>query len=132
MPGNATSSSSHSAGTLSPLPPPIPKGGRGYLWAMILVGALLAVTLGAVGFDFFSVPGVDPVRAGSWYFMISLMIIFPAAVTVFVMSCGVVAIMRSCGARRWPGLLQALPAVVIIVGLLLLLVRWLFSGPDLG
>jgi hypothetical protein len=99
---------------------------------MILVGALLLATLVAVGFDFFSVPGVDPVRAGSWYFMISLMIIIPAAVTVFVLSCGMVGIFRVCGARRWPGLLQALPAVVIVVGLLLLLVRWLFSGPDLA
>jgi hypothetical protein len=132
MSGNATSSSTHGARTLSPLPPPLPKGGRGYLWTMLLVSALLVVVLVAVGLDFFSVPGVDPVRAGSWYFMISVMIIFPAAVTVFVLSCGVVAIIRRCGGRCWPGLLQALPAVVLVVGLLLLLVRWLFSGPDLA
>ena len=127
MSGQASSSSEYTA--LSRLPPPPPRSRRGYAWTTVLVGIVWLACLALVGFDFFSVPGVDPVRVGGWYFMISLMIITPAAVVLLVVSWGLVAILRQFGARTWPGILQAAPAVLAILAGLYFLVRWLFSGP---
>lgn len=122
-------SSSYQHAMLSPLPPPPPRSRKGYLWTLALVTAVWLGVLGLVGFGFFSVPGVDPVRAGGWYFAIALMLITPAAVMVLVLSCGVVAILRRLGARTWPGILQAAPSVALVLGLIYLLARWLFAGP---
>ncbi|WP_020579014.1 hypothetical protein [Actinopolymorpha alba] len=94
------------------------------------MGAVLLVALGLLAFGFFSVPGVDPVRAGGWYFAISLMIVVPSALVVLVLSWGVVAILRQLGARTWPAVAQALPAVALVLGLLYLLTQWLFTTPD--
>jgi hypothetical protein len=121
-------SSSYQQPTLSPLPPPPPRSRKGYLWTLWLVTAIWVGVLALVGFGFFTLPGVDPVRAGGWYFAISLMLITPAAVVVLVLSCGVVAILRRLGARTWPGVLQAAPSVALVLTLLYVLDRWLFTG----
>ncbi len=120
-------SSGHS--TLRPLGPPPPKDKKGYHWAAVLVGIVLLAALGLIAFGFFSVPGVDLVRAGGWTFAISLLIVVPAAVIVLLVSWAVVWVIRRLGARRWPGLVQALPAVLLILTLLYLLSSWLFAPP---
>jgi hypothetical protein len=129
MAGNPRPASDHR--TLRPPPPPA-RSRPGYGWAAGLVGAVLIVAMFLVGFDFFGVPGVDPVRAGGWYFVISLMVLIPAAFVVLLLSWGVVAVLRATGARTWPGIVQAAPSVALVLGLLYLLVRWLFSGSDTG
>jgi len=91
------------------------------------------VALVLVGADFFKVPGTDPVRAGGWYFVVALEILVPAAVVILILSLGIVALLRrAVGARVWPGVLQAAPAVALVLGLLFLVVAWLFSGPETG
>lgn len=133
MAGNpAPPSSQSSSATLSPLPPSSPKSGRGYYWTTVLCAILLAIAVTIVGLDFYRIPGIDPVRAWGWHFAISLLILTPAVITIWAMSCGVVAILRSLGARRWHGLAQAVPAVAVVLTLLYFLVRWLFSGPDVA
>ena len=138
MDGNATSSSSRQpnsssgSATLSPLPPPLPTPGRGYFWAAILSGLLLIVAMADLGLNFYRVPGFDVIRAAGWHFAISLLILVPASVMIWITSCAVIGVMRRLGARHWPGLLQALPAVALVLGLLYLMIRWLFSGPDVG
>jgi hypothetical protein len=127
MAGPTTSTSGDAV--LNPLPEPVP-GGRGYLWATALVGTALAAVLALVAWGFFTVPGTDPVRAGGWYFAISLLIIIPAAVVVLVLSWGAIALLRRAGGRRWPGLVQALPAVALVLGLLFLLLRFLLAVPE--
>ena len=121
----------HAAGpvrsTLSPLPGPPTKLRRGYLWANLMVGAVYVVALILLGFDFWSIPGVDPVRSGAWFLVIGLMLVTPAAIVVAVLSCLVVYILRRTIAAQWPGPLQALPAVVAVFGILILLVRLLFA-----
>lgn len=129
MARDSTSTSTSDATVLNPLPDPTP-GGRGYLWAAGLVGVVLAGVLGLVAWAFFSVPGTDPVRAGGWYFAIALLIIIPAAVVVLVLSWGVIVLMRRMGLRAWPGLLQAAPAVALVLGLLFALVTFLLAGPE--
>jgi hypothetical protein len=129
MAGETTSTSTSDATVLNPLPDPVP-GGRGYLWAAGLVGVVLAGVLGLVAWGFFSVPGTDPVRAGGWYFAISLLIIVPAAVVVLVLSWGVIVLMRRMGARGWPGPVQATPAVALVLGLVFVLARFLLAGPE--
>ncbi|MFD2078666.1 hypothetical protein SAMN05421678_113157 [Actinopolymorpha cephalotaxi] len=120
-------SSGHS--TLRPLGPPLPASKKGYHWAAVLVGIVLLAAMGLIAFGFFSVPGVDLVRAGGWTFAISLLIVIPAAVVVLLLSWAVVWGIRRLGARRWPGLVQALPAVLLILFLLYLLSSWLFAPP---
>lgn len=113
--------------TLSPLPGPPAKLRRGYLWANLMVGAVYVATLVLVGFGFFTIPYVDPVRSGAWFFVIALMLMTPAAILVAVLSCLAVYILRRTIAENWPGPLQALPAVIIVFGLLAVLVRVLFA-----
>lgn len=113
----------------NPLPDPVP-GGRGYLSAAALVGLVLAAVLGLVGWGFFTVPGTDPVRAGGWYFAIALLIIVPAALVVLVLSWGIVALVRRMGGRTLPGLVQAVPAVALVLGLLFVLLRFLLATPE--
>ncbi|HZC52654.1 MAG TPA: hypothetical protein VE441_09175 [Mycobacterium sp.] len=113
---------------LRSLPPP-QKSGLGYRWAAAIVGVLLVAAMAYVGFGFFSVPGVDPVRAGGWTFLIWLLITVPSALTVLLLSWLVIAIMRRLGARRWPGVAQAVPAVLVVLLAVFLLTHWLFSGP---
>jgi hypothetical protein len=117
---------------LSPLPPPPAASGRGYHWATALVGILTLGAVVLVGIGWFTIPGIDPVRAGAWTFALSLLIVLPAGIVVLLASLALVAILRRCGARTWPGVVQALPAVAVVLGLLYLLVRWLFSGPEVS
>lgn len=123
-----SSSSSADRTPLSSLPSP-EQSGRGYRWAAAIVGVLLVAAMAYLGLGFFSVPGVDPVRAGGWTFVISLLIIVPSAVAVLLSSWLVIAIMRRLGARQWPGVAQAVPAVLVVLVVVILLTRWLFSGP---
>lgn len=113
--------------TLSPLPGPPAKLRRGYLWAFILVGIAYLGALGLVGFDMLAIPYVDPVRSGSWFLVFVLMLITPFALLLAVLSCGVVAILRKTVARQWPGVLQALPAVLIVFGVVALVAKLLFA-----
>ena len=126
---NGTAPSSPERTALSTVPRSPPRH-PGYLWTAVLVGAVLACVLAVVAWGFFTVPGTDPVRAGGWYFAISLMILVPAALVVLVLSWGVVAVLRHWGAWTWPGVVQAAPAVALVYTLLYLLLRTLLTGPD--
>ncbi len=118
--------------TLSPLPPPPPRSKPGYLWAAILVGAVLVVSLVVVGFGWYTIPGLDAVRASGWYFATVAFIVVPAHLLFLLMSWGVIGIFRRFGARTLPGIVQAAPAVAIVLGFVYLILRILFAGPDEG
>ena len=124
IPGSAPAS-------LSPLPPPPKDRAGGYKWALILVGALWLWLLVATAQGWFSIFG-DPTGAAGWWFMTSLTIITPACLLVWVMSCGLVALLRRLGGRSWPALLQALPAVVLVVTTLYFLVLWIYRDRTPG
>ncbi|MBM7784859.1 hypothetical protein [Tenggerimyces flavus] len=103
------------------------KEGRGYAWAVGLSALVWAAASVLVGFGFFTVPGRDPVRQGGWFFAIWLLGITPAGIVLALLSSGVVAIFRKLGARALPGIVQALPAVAIVCGVIFLFFRWLFT-----
>jgi hypothetical protein len=113
--------------TLRPLPGPPAKLRRGYLWSNLIVGFVYLVAITLVAFNMLSVPYVDPVRSGSWFLVFALMLITPFALLIGVLSCGVVFILRRTVAQNWPGILQALPAVIIVFGVVALVVRLLFA-----
>jgi hypothetical protein len=113
--------------TLSPLPGPPAKLRRGYLWSNLIVGFAYLVAMALVAFNMLSIPYVDPVRSGSWFLVFALMLITPFALLIGVLSCGVVLILRRTVAHSWPGILQALPAVIIVFGLVALVVKLLFA-----
>jgi hypothetical protein len=104
--------------------------GRGYLWALILSAVVYLAALALVGFGFFTVPGTDPVRQGGWFVAIALLFVTPAALVLLMLSSLFVAIFRKLGLRYLPGLVQALPAVVLVCGLIWLFVRWMFAPPE--
>ncbi|WP_460518709.1 hypothetical protein [Flindersiella endophytica] len=124
---SGASSTGQIKSTLSPLPGPPAKLRRGYLWAIILVGVAYLGALALVGFDMLAIPYVDPVRSGSWFLVFVLMLITPFALLLAVLSCGVVAILRKTVAGQWPGILQALPAVLIVFGIVALVAKLLFA-----
>jgi hypothetical protein len=124
---SSASSTGQVKSTLSPLPGPPAKLRRGYLWANILVGVAYVATLGLVAFDMLVIPYVDPVRSGSWFLVFALMLITPFALLLAVLSCGVVLLLRKTVAGQWPGILQALPAVLIVFGLVALVAKLLFA-----
>lgn len=103
------------------------KEGRGYAWALILSALVYVAAAALVGFGFFTVPGRDPVRQGGWFFAILLLGITPAGIVLALLSCGVVGIFRKIGLRYLPGIVQALPAVAIVCGVIFLFFRWLFA-----
>jgi hypothetical protein len=103
--------------------------GRGYAWALGLSAVVYAAALALVGFGFYTVPG-DVVRQSGWFFTIALLFITPAAIIVALLSCAVVGIFRKAGMRYLPGIVQALPAVAIVCGLIYLLASWLFAPPE--
>lgn len=113
--------------TLSPLPGPPAKLRRGYLWSNLIVGFAYVVAIALVAFNMLSIPYVDPVRSGSWFLVFALMLITPFALLIGVLSCGVVFILRRTIAHSWPGILQALPAVIIVFGVVALVVSVLFA-----
>lgn len=113
--------------TLSPLPGPPAKLRRGYLWATVIVGVVYLATLALVGFGMLTIPYVDPVRSGSWFLVFALMLITPFALLLAVLSWGVVYLLRKTVADQWPGFLQALPAVLIVFGLVALVAKFLFA-----
>jgi hypothetical protein len=106
------------------------KEGRGYAWALALSALVWAAASVFVGFGFFTVPGRDAVRQGGWFFTIWLLMITPAGIVLALMSCAVVALFRKLGARYLPGIVQALPAVAIVCGLIFLFFRWLFAPAE--
>lgn len=101
--------------------------GRGYAWALALTVLAYVALMAFVGFGFFTVPGSDAVRQGGWFFAIGLMVITPAAIVVALLSCAVVAIIRKLGGRYLPGIVQAIPAVAVVGGLIYLMFSWLFA-----
>lgn len=115
--------------TLRPLGPPPPKPKPGYHWAAALVGVCLVIGIVMLSVGLYSLPW-DPVRAGGWAFALSLMFLVPCAIVVLLLSWALIAVMRRVGARTWPGILQALPAVVLVLGLLVLLASWMFTNPE--
>lgn len=113
--------------TLSPMPGPPSPVHHGYLWTNIGVGLVYVVAVIAVAWGFFAIPLYDPVGAGSWALVIALMIFAPAAIVLATLCCAVVYLLRRTIASGWPGPLQALPALVLVLGLTFLLFRWLFA-----
>jgi hypothetical protein len=118
--------------TLSPLPPAPRRSKPGYLWAAILVGAVLVVSLVVVGLGWYTIPGLDAVRASGWYFATVVLIVIPAHVLILVLSWGLVGIFRKLGARTLPGIVQAAPAVALVLAAIYVMLRILFSGPEEG
>ena len=106
------------------------KEGRGYAWALALSALVWIAASVLVGFGFFGVPGRDLVRQGGWFFTVWLLMITPAGIVLALMSCGLVALFRKLGARYLPGVVQALPAVAIVCGLIFLFFRWLFAPAE--
>jgi hypothetical protein len=118
--------------TLSPLPPAPRPSRPGYLWASILVASVMVVSLVVVGFGWYTIPGLDAVRASGWYFATAVLVVLPAHIMILVVSWGLVAVLRKLGARTLPGIVQAAPAVLIVLAVLYVMLRILFSGPDEG
>jgi hypothetical protein len=118
--------------TLTPLPPAPRPSKPGYLWASILVASVLVVSLVVVGFGWYTIPGLDAVRASGWYFATAVLIVVPAHLMILIMSWGLLAVFRKMGARTLPGVVQAVPAVLLVLALVYLVVRILFAGPDEG
>lgn len=113
--------------TLSPMPAPPGPVRHGYLWTNVGMGVVYVAAVVTLTWGFFDLPLYDPVGAGSWALVISLMIFLPAAIVLAILSCGVVYLLRRTIGQSWPGPLQALPAVVLVLGLTFLLLSWLFA-----
>lgn len=116
------------ATTLSALPPPPSDKSGGYVWVAVYVGLVWLALLGLSTKVWLDAFGFDPARGATWSFVTSLMIVTPGCLVVALASFGVLVLLRKLGARRWPAPIQALPAVVLVLGLAWLILRITLSA----